>query len=414
MGQYLSLRSAISGVAYLGFFYFMGYILDTSGEGIFKGYAAVLSIAFIGSVISVVLYKIIRAPKKEAAKNSTAPFHFPDFIKEVRHGHLGKFILYVSSLGFAVYLCSTFFTVYMLKDLHFSYLTYTIIISSEYLARVISLTFWGKLVDKLGSMKILNIVSWLIPVVPVLWLFSHNVTYLVVIQLLSGMVGAAFDLCNQTLIYRSAPKERLLRYIVYHKSLSTFAMAAGALVGAFALNYVYPVFGSQILGLFLVSGVLRLIIVLGMYLRKTREYEEPIGETSESQPAPAWNSAPVYISPRLGLYPPPARWVDYPRPAAARVARIILNTDTVTPKGVYYRPQEWVEYIKPTRGAKQGEKVVPPFCGLYYHPKEWQEYIKQTSVRKAVVCRYDVEKLMEKPLKVTLPPKPAGLIPVMA
>lgn len=408
------MRSAISGVAYLGFFFFMGYILDASSGGIFKGYAAVLAIAFIGSVISVVFYKMIRAPKSETEKVTDAKFSFPDFIKEARHGQLGKFILYVSSLGFAVYLCSAFFTVYMLRDLHFSYITYTIVISSEYLARVVSLAFWGKLVDKSGSMKVLRIISWLIPAVPVLWLFSHNVAYLVVIQLLSGMVWAAFDLCNQTLIYRAAPKERLLRYIVYHKSLSTFGMAAGALVGAFALNYVFPIFGSQILGLFLVSGILRFIVVVSLFPRSHGATEEEIDESAESTSAVVRNTAPVYVSPRLGLYRHPERQVDYPKPAAARVARITLSMDTVAPKGVYYHPQEWIEYVKPTRGAKPGERVVPPLCGLYYRPAEWRAYIKHTSIRKAAVCRYDVEKLMEKPLEVTLPPKPARLIPVMA
>ena len=408
MGRYLSVRSAISGVAYLGFFFFMGHILDASSGGIFKGYAAVLAIAFFGSVIIVVLYKMIRASKSEPENAAGDRFHFPDFIKEARQGQLGKFIIYVSSMGFAVYICTAFFTVYMLKDLHFSYVTYTIIISSEYLARVVSLAFWGKLVDKSGSMKVLRIVSWFIPIVPVLWLFFHNVAYLVVVQLVSGTVWAAHDLCNQTLISRAAPKERRLRYIIYHKSLTTFTMAAGALAGAFAINYVFPILGSQMLGMFLVSGILRLIIVLSLFPRSHGATEEEIDESTEGMPAAVWDTTVEYVPSHFG--------VSYrPEPAAAPVFnRVVLNTDTVTPRGVYYHPQEWVEYVKPTRGVKPGEKVVPPFRGLYYRPEEWRAYIKHTSIRKMAVCRYDVEKLMEKPLEVTLPPKPARLIPVMA
>ncbi len=405
MGRYLSLRSAISGAAFLGFFYFMGYILDSSREGIFRGYATVLAIAFIGSLFSVFLYKMIKAPPKEAEDNSSAKFTFPDFIKEARHGNLGRFIVYVSSLGFAVYLCSAFFTVYMLRDLHFTYLIYTIVISSEFFARVISLPFWGKVVDRSGSMRVLKIVSWLIPTIPVLWLFSHSLAYLVIIQLISGMVWSAHDLCNQTLIYRAAPKEKRLRYIVYHKSLTTFAMAAGALVGAFALNYVFPMFGSRILGLFLVSGILRFVIVLIMFPRKHGETEEQIDE-GETTLTAVLDSTLAYVPSCFGLHDRLERGLDYNKSSAIPVfSKVFVNIDTVAPRGVFYHPEEWVEYIKPSQNVRPTVKIIPPLTGLFYHPDEWQEYIKNISVRKSPTCRYSLEQVKNKPLKVVFPPK---------
>jgi len=410
MGRYLSIRSAISGIMYLGVFYFMGYILSVSGGYIFKGYALVLFMAFTGSIACFVLYKVIRPPANEPDSHSGEAFHFVDFLRTARHGQLGKFILYVSLLSFAVYLCSAYFTVYMLRDLCFGYMTYTIVVSGEFLARIVSLTFWGKLVDRLGSLKVMRIASLFIPLVPVLWLFSYHIVYLVLIQLLSGTVWAAFDLCNQTYVYREAPPEKRLRYIVYHRSLSTFSMAMGALVGAFVLPFVFPVFGSQILGLFLVSGALRLVIVVAMYPRQSGRTVALVVESSEGVSAPV-RQAPAYISPRLGLYRHPECWAA--KPVATRFACAVSGIDTVAPQGVYYRPQEWAEYLKPARRLTT-QKIVSPYRGLYYRPAEWRKYIEQTSVCQPAVCRYDVEKLMAQPLVVTLPPKSTRLIPVTA
>ncbi len=391
LGRYLSIRSALSGITYLGVFYFMGYILSVSGEQIFKGYALITFIGFIGASGCFVLYKVIRPPVAKPDKLPREPFTFPDFIKTARRGQLGNFILYVSVLSFAVNICSAYFTVYMLRDLSFGYLTYTLVISAEFVARIVSLAFWGKMVDRAGSLRVMKIASIFIPVIPVLWLFSYNAAYLVVIQFLSGTVWAAFDLCNQTYVYGAAPKEHRLRYIVYHRSLSTFAMAIGALAGAFVLPFMLPVFGSRILGLFLASGILRLVVIITMYPRANTGNNEVVIE-SEREEYPLNETA--YVSPRLGLARQVTNLTGKFSPIKTKMA---LGNATLHP------PENWGEYSIPVRKPTT-EKMFPPRRGLYYHPDEWKEYIKRTSILKPAVCQYDVDKMMERPREFVLPP----------
>ena len=409
MGQYLSIRSVISGCIYLAAFYSMGYVLTVSGGQIFKGYAVVLFMSFVGAIACFVLFKTIRPPENEQNSPAGQPFNFRAFLKVARHGSLGKFIVYVSTLSFSVYLCSAFFTVYMLRDLHFSYMIYTVVVSSEFIARIISLAFWGKLVDRSGSMRVMKIASVFIPFVPVLWLFSANIIYLVFVQLLSGTVWAAFDLSNQTYVYREAPQDKRLRYIIYQKSLTTFAMAAGAFAGAFLLPVMFPVFGNQILGLFLLSGVLRLLVVAFMYPRRSSNVDETIIEPFPGEPGKP-RKAPVNVSPRLGLYYHPENWVE--KPVMSRFVTVVPTAGTLMPKGAYYRTEEWEDYMKSPDNSPEKvfkrlttEKTYPPYRGLYYHPKEWQEYLKKSPARQPAVCLADAEKLMQQPLHIVRPPK---------
>ena len=250
MGRYLSWRSVIAGIFYLAAFNIMGFTLYKSTGNVGRGFAIVLSVAFLASVVSTFLYSSIHSPPP-VAKSQTAPsLSFVNFLKGARKEHLGTFILFVSLFNFAVNLSSPLLAVYMISNLKFTYMTYTLVISCEYVARVISLTFWGKQVDKSGSLRVLGLASHLIPFVPIMWLFSGgNVFYLCVAQLFSGTVWAAFDLCSTTFIYKSTQPEQRLHYIVYYRSLTTFSAALGTLTSALLLSSMFHVFGSQILGM---------------------------------------------------------------------------------------------------------------------------------------------------------------------
>ena len=390
MGRYLSTRAVISTVVYIGAIFLMGYFLDKSGVKIFQGYATILLFALGGSIAAFFLYRRISAPKRETASSERVYFTFRDFLKETRRGHMGKFMLYIALVNFGTNLCSAFFAIYMLKDLHFTYVSYILVISAEYIARIISLTFWGRMVDNTGSIRVMGIVSRFIPLIPVLWLFSHNIVYLVAIQLVSGTIWAAFDLSRQTFVYKETPKDLRLHYIVYQRTLITFAVAGGALVGALVFDHVFPVFGSSILGLFLVSGVVRFLIVAGLFPGLHKQIQEDntlLEEKARPKEAPPRVMPPA--RPVTGI-----RWLPHGK-------RVVFPAENVSTSGAYYHPEEWIKPKVPATATvlpaekpefhsalksdapmtksttARRKKVTPPDSrpsGYYYRPQEWAGY----------------------------------------
>jgi MFS family permease len=123
-------------------------------------------------------------------------------------------------------------------------------------------------------------ISWVIPFIPVFWLFSSNIGYLMTVQFISGISWAAFDLCNQTHICSASPEDKRLHYIVYQRCVITIASAIGPLLGAFLVNYMFPVYGSQILGIFLLSGIMRMLVVVTMSHKLKTEDSPGTGERS--------------------------------------------------------------------------------------------------------------------------------------
>lgn len=399
MGRYLSWRSVIAGASYLGTFLLMGYVLNmamgqratganTVAQNPILGhsYAFVLAVAFLASAVSVVLYFHVRPPVLSRAPESKSSLNFITFLKDARKSHLGTFIFFVSVYTFAVNLIGPLFASYMLNDLKFSMMTYTSITATEYVARIISLTFWGKMVDRAGSLKVLNDVTYLIPFVPVLWLFSTNVGYLCAVQMLSGTVWAAFDLCVQTFIYKATPPDQRLRYIVYYRSLTSFSVAIGALTGGLLLSHMFRIFGSQILALFLVSGVLRMAIARVMLPRLTvKGIPDAV-----IHPELALELAAVPPNSREGLYYHPEVWRKFTQRAAMVGGEILGRTvAAIDPSrsGLFYKPWRWGEFLTGNRqqpAPAEAKAAKPSRNSLFYKPAEWKEYLGWKGIQPAM------------------------------
>jgi hypothetical protein len=265
-GKYLGQRLAIKSLFYLAAFFMFGFLMDSMGENNLLSFGLVFMIATGATVIYSVIYSKMHDPKKVMAPiQETAPkakFGLFDYVGDLKEKKLDKFVLFTALINISIGLSAPLFAVYMLEEQHFSYLSYTIIISVEFLARVISGPFWGKFADKEGNIKVLKIVSRIIPALPICWLFSSSIGYLAFIQILSGICWGAFDLATQSYLYKVAPPAKKLNYIVYTRSLMLFSVAMGGLVGSFLVKYVFEIFGSKLLTVFMISGFMRAVIVM--------------------------------------------------------------------------------------------------------------------------------------------------------
>jgi MFS family permease len=267
LGRYLGQRLAIKSAFYLGAFCFLGYMLDSMGDTNLANFAYVFVISLIVALVDFVIFNFMHESRAKQFNSVESPnirvkFGLFDFIREIKSKKLDIFIIFTSLFYLTIGLSGPLYAVYMLNEQHFSYLSFTIIIAAEYMARVISAPFWGRFADKAGNIRFLSIVSRIIPAIPICWLFCSNVGYLAVVQVFSGICWGAFDLCTQNYIFKIAPPEKKLRYIVYTRCLILFSTALGGIGGFYLMKGIFPIFGSQILTVFLISGVFRALVVL--------------------------------------------------------------------------------------------------------------------------------------------------------
>jgi len=258
-GRYFAWRNRIFGIITICCSFLAGFILYLHRSNILRGFLIVLIIAFITRFIS--WYFLTRMHETPFKVKKEAYFTFFDFIKGIKKSNFARFVIFVASLNFCVNLAAPYFAVLMLRDLKFNYLTYTILVTTVAIAQIITINRWGRHADKVGNIKVLKFTSLVVASIPLWWIINQSPVYLVLIQALSGFAWAGFNLCATNFIYDAVTPEKRTRCIAYFNVCTGFALCSGALLGGYLINILPRVFGFRILCLFLISGILRLLVM---------------------------------------------------------------------------------------------------------------------------------------------------------
>ncbi|MDI6758743.1 MAG: MFS transporter [Candidatus Omnitrophota bacterium] len=270
-GKYFGWRNKALGIVTILSAFLAGGILYLFRYNVLKGFLIIFSLAFVCRSISwyflTRMYEPVFKVKKEVY------FSFFDFIKRARESNFVKFVVFVALLNFCVNLTAPFFSVFMLKDLKFSYLTYTFVVTTVLIFQIFSFNRWGVHADRVGNVKVLKFTSLIIASLPFFWIINQNPIYFVFIQAIAGFAWAGFNLCATNFIYDAINSEKRMRCIAYFSACVGMASCLGALSGGYLVNALPVFLGYKILSLFLVSGILRFFVVflLSQRIREVRK-----------------------------------------------------------------------------------------------------------------------------------------------
>ncbi|MDP3920882.1 MAG: MFS transporter [Candidatus Omnitrophota bacterium] len=255
-GRYLGWRAQVAGIAGVGGLCFAGILLYYAEKYFLALGFFVLFIGIAGCrFFSCYLFQQMADRPMEDKPGSH--FTFLQFIRGFRRSNYVRYVLYVASITFATQLASPYFSVYMLKDLQFSYLTYMSVHMSAVITGFISFPIWGSHADHVGNARVLKTVSVLIPVIPFLWLVSKNPFYLIGVESFSGFVWGGFTLSAANYIFDAVTPAKRVRCLGYFNFINGSAVFLGAALGGFLAERLPPIFGFPLLTLFLLSGSLR-------------------------------------------------------------------------------------------------------------------------------------------------------------
>jgi MFS family permease len=261
-GRYFSLRGRIAGAITLVFSFAAGGLLQILTNTPFIGYAILFGGACAFRLLSLYFLSRMYEPEPtENGENDRSLFHI---VSHVGASNLGRFTVYVALISFAANLASPFFSVYMLRDLGFSYLTYTIIIASASVSSLVFLTFWGRRADIAGNMKVIRVTSVLLPVIPLLWLASYNVYYLFFAEVVSGFAWSGFNLAAVNYVYDASEAQNRTKHIAVFNAITCLATFLGATIGGFIAPHLPELLGYQLRTLFTISGACRALVIILM------------------------------------------------------------------------------------------------------------------------------------------------------
>lgn len=281
-GRYFARRNRIVGFAGIVSFFLGGLALDyfkTEGLAIF-GFSLLFGLTIIFRSISRNFIKRMFNPDFRVKKGYY--FTFTSFVK--RYDNFGKFAFYQAVFYFSVMLSSPFFAVYMLDDLGFNYITFTLVAMSSTIFYLIFSPLAGKFSDKYGNIKLLYVAGMLFPLVPVLWIFLETPMALFFIPgIVSGIANAAFAIGVTNFTYECVTPQKRGLCVAYTSTLVGIGIFFGGLIGGFMIQYLPITFMKPILFVFAISALLMIMASLFFLpqIRDGRDHEAMKGFSSD-------------------------------------------------------------------------------------------------------------------------------------
>jgi MFS family permease len=230
-GRFFALRTRLSSLANFSALIAAGFLLegfDTLGFT-YWGFASLFLIAaFLRLASAWHLHQMYDPPGHVAAIE--LPWH-RELWQGLRETGLLPFTLFFACMQFAVAIASPFFTLYMLRDLEFSYVAFMLNTAASVCVQFLTLNRWGRLSDLFGNRLILVTTGLAIPLLPSLWILSTNYWYLLAVQALSGLVWAGFTLSATNFVFDLTPPARRATLMAVHNVVAATAVFGGALLG---------------------------------------------------------------------------------------------------------------------------------------------------------------------------------------
>jgi len=256
-GRYFGLKSRISGFVLFITVFIGGYFLDIfSKYNTLTAFSILFAIAMTARLLSFYYLSKIYEPKYVIDKKEK--FTLVHFIKDMKKTNYGVFVIYTSLMNFAVYIAAPFFAVYMLRDLNFSYLEYTLVIVASSISSFLAMTYWGSLSDKFGNKKIITVTGFLIPFVPLIWALLTKTYQIIILEVFSGFIWAGFNLCTSNFIFDNTEKQKRAKGFAYFNLFNSIAVFMGVSFGAFVASKLDNILlVSSLPIIFIISGLAR-------------------------------------------------------------------------------------------------------------------------------------------------------------
>jgi MFS family permease len=268
-GVYFGRRAKVVGVSSFAALAVGGLILQAAEH--WSQPTLGFGLVFAGAGLARLISSMYLARLQEPPVSSSAGREqgLMEFLRYEPNRALRRFLVFSGAFHVAANVAGPFFVLYLLRDLHLSYLQYGLWLAAPIVGQSLTLKEWGRLGDKFGNRQVLLATGFMVPFTPMLYLCSTHWIALVVINLMSGATWAGFSLSLQNYVFDIVPSPGRAKAVAVYNGVNAFGTAAGAMLGsalAMVCSAQLSLFGfeiplvSNLPVVFLVSGLLRLLV----------------------------------------------------------------------------------------------------------------------------------------------------------
>jgi MFS family permease len=229
-GRYFASRNIIMSAASIVITIAAGQMITRIGQPL--GYQVALGFAFIFGIISAYFFSNLKEP--EPVIGATTPLSFSPralFGLLLKQGVFLNLCLVAALWNFSLNIAGPFFTVYMSKSLLLTPAIIGFVGIFSNLSGLPSQRILGPLTDRLGPRQVQMALGFLIPLLPLAWVFIKVPWQIAAINILGGFLWAGYSLAAFNLLLELTPDDQRARASAIYQIIVSIALAAGAALG---------------------------------------------------------------------------------------------------------------------------------------------------------------------------------------
>ncbi len=227
-----------------------------------------------------------RLDESDAPVTEHLSLRLKDFVGTGRHEAFLRFLLFSGFMHVSALLAGPYFAVYLLRDLHLSYMEYSFWAAASVIGGFLAINGWGRIGDLYGNRKLLLATGFGLPVLPFLYLMTEEVWWLIMINGLAGMLWSGFNLGLQNIVYDLVKSEERAGAVAVSNGVIATSAFIGTMIGGRLSTVLTPEiiigefevqFASNLPVIFFVSALLRLAVAI-LFIKPLKEVRdvEPI------------------------------------------------------------------------------------------------------------------------------------------
>ncbi len=206
------------------------------------------------------------------------------FLRKGGSPRFRRFVLYSALIHATTLMAGPYFVVYLLNHLHFSYMEYGAWMAAQVVGQFLSLKAWGRLGDRYGHLRVMRVTGYLVPVLPILYVFGSHWLFVVGVNLLAGVVWSGLSLAMGNYLFDTVAPEEKASAVAITSVVNALGWFSGAMVGGWLVGVLpdsVPFLGgemaliSNLPLLFVLSGCGRFLVGWSLLplLRESRPVE---------------------------------------------------------------------------------------------------------------------------------------------
>ncbi len=241
-GRYFGNRSQIVRVFMLFSSVLAGVVLHFFSSGdTSTGFLLIFSVAFIANLGSMFFLTKKYEPPYELINEQNQKLN----LNSKNNQKIRSFILFDSISEFSISILAPLVVLYLLRDLNFNYLDLTILTTVSQLVALSAMRYWGKVLDKYGTMPTIHLSSLVLIFLPFLWYLTYFLPDILILPstVIIASVSASFFgakmLAMDNRLFELMKGENIINISAkrfYYRGISLFS---GGLLGGYlsSLNF---------------------------------------------------------------------------------------------------------------------------------------------------------------------------------